>query len=143
MGGVEYAVPIGVIILLYFLFPAFLKNRQHRLTDQLREEYHSKSIRVGEAQLVGRFFRYPAALAVTNDYLIVRNVMSLFPDEIPLERLRGLNLQYKLSEINLHPEDDTYSGNFLIITTTEQTYRIFFEKSEDASEWKAAIEQAV
>ena len=143
MGGVEYAVPIGIVILLYFLLPAFLKNRQHRLADQLREEYHSTSIRVGEVQLVGRFFRYPAALAVTSDYLIVQNVISLFPDEIPLERLRGLILQYKLTRSTLHPEDDSQSGNILIITTTEQTYRISFEKSEEAAEWKAAIEQAV
>jgi len=143
MGGVEYAVPIGIAILLYFLFPAYMQNRRRRLVEGMRERFSPSIIRAGEVKLIGRWFQFPAALAVTPDYLIVHNVFSLHPDEIPLERLRNLNLQYKPTFSTPHPEDDSQSGNILIITTTEQTYRISFEKSEDAVEWKAAIEQAV
>lgn len=143
MGGVEYAVPIGVALLLYFLFPAYLKNRQQRLTEQMRERYHGTVIRAGEARLIGRWMRFPAAIAVTPDYLIVHNVLSLFPDEVPIERLRKLNLQYKPTASIPHPEDDAPAGNVLIITTTEQTYRILFENPDDAIDWKAAVERAV
>ncbi len=143
MGGVEYAVPIGIIILLYFLFPAYLKNRQDRLVERMRDEYHPAIIRAGNARLAGRWFRFPAAIAVTTDYLIVHNILSLYPDEVPLERIRNLSLRHTLTATVPHPDDDTPSGNILIITTTEQTYRLIFEKSDDAIEWKAAIEQAV
>ncbi len=143
MGGVEYAVPIGIALLLYFLFPAYLHNRRRRLVEKMQDEYDSTVIRAGEVQLAGAWFRFPAALAVTSDLLIVHNVLSIFPDIIPFERLRNLTLQYKPTKTIPHPEDDSPTGNVLIITTTENTYRILFEKSEEALEWKTAIEQAV
>lgn len=143
MGGVEYAVPVGIVILLYFLLPAYLHNRRYRLVEKMRDEYHPAILRSGEAQLLGHWLRFPTALAVTPDFLIIHNVLSLFPDIIPLERLRNLTLQYKPTKNIPHPEDDSPSGNVLIITTTENIYRIIFEKSDDAVEWKAAIEQAV
>ncbi len=143
MGGVEYAVPVGVIILLYFLFPAYLKNRQERLIERMRDEYKQVVHRAGGARLAGKYVTFPAAIAVTSDYLIVHNVMSLFPDEVPLERLRNISLQYKMTKSVPHPEDDTESGNVLIITTTEQIYRLLFEDPEDAAEWKNAIQRAL
>lgn len=143
MGGVEYAVPVGIAILLYFLLPAYLHNRRRRLVEKMQDQYHSTVIRTGEVQLAGAWLRFPAALAVSSDFLIVHNVFSLYPDIIPLERLRNLTLQYKLTKTIPHPEDDSPTGNVLIITTTETTYRILFEESEEAIEWKTAIEQAV
>jgi len=143
MGGVEYAVPIGVAVLLYFLFPAFLKNRQSRLVEKMRNEFHPNLIRAGEVRLAGRFFTFPAALALTADYLVVHNVLSIYRDEVPLERLRNLALQYKLTKQIPHPEDDSPSGNVLIISTTEQTYRILFNEEEEAPEWKESIERTI
>jgi hypothetical protein len=145
MGGVEYAVPIGIVILLYFLFPAFLKNRQHRLVEGMRERYRPTLIRAGEITLIGRWFRFPAAVVLTRDYIVVQNVFSLYPDEVPFERLRKLNLQYKPTSSIPHPEDDAPdgTGKVLIITTTEQFYRMLFENPEDAMDWKSDIERAV
>jgi hypothetical protein len=148
MGGVEYAVPIGIAILLYFLLPAYINNRQHRLVDRIREEYHPTIIRVEGIRLAGRWLRFPAVLAVTSEYLIIRNVLSLYPDETPLERLRGITIQRQISRNIPEPDNElttteTERGNILIITTTEHTYRIIFERPEGASEWKAEIERAI
>jgi hypothetical protein len=137
MGGVEYAVPIGIAILLYFLLPAYINNRQHRLVDRIREEYHPTIIRIEGVRLAGRWLRFPAVLAVTSEYLIIRNALSLYPDETPLERLRGITIQRQISENIPEP------GNILIITTTEHTYRIIFERPEGAAEWRAEIERAI
>jgi hypothetical protein len=148
MGGVEYAVPIGIAILLYFLLPAYMNNRQHRLVDRIREEYHPTIIRVEGVRLAGRWLRFPAVLAVTSEYLIIRNVLSVYPDETPLERLRGITIQYQASRNAPEPDDDlnsneTEPGPILIITTTEYTYRIIFDRPEGAPEWKAEIERAI
>lgn len=145
MGGVEYAVPIGVALLLYFLLPAYFRNRQLRLLERMRDELHSTIIRAGEVRLRGRWFTYPAVMAVTHDYLIIYNVFSLYPDEIPLERLRNLSFHTDLAASSPHPENDTpdISGNILIIGTTEQSYQFEFADSEAANEWKTAIEEAL
>ncbi|GEM_PF-1544578 len=145
MGGVEYAVPIGIVILLYLLFPAYLKNRQQRLVEHFRDEFRGTLIRAGEVRLVGKYFTFPAAIALTSDYIIVHNAWSLYRDEVPLERLRNLALQYKFTRTTPHPEDDVAGepGNLLIITTSEQTYRLIFEDPGEAPEWKESIERAV
>jgi di/tricarboxylate transporter len=143
MGGAEIVVPIGILILLYFLFPAYLTNRRHRLAELLRHQYGTTFIKSGEVYIAGRWFRFPAVIMLTSDYVVIRNVLSMYNEEIPFERLRNLTVQYKLSISEPHPDDDSPTGHVLVITTTDHRYRILFPEPDDASEWKSEIEKTV
>jgi hypothetical protein len=143
MGGVEIVVPLGIAILFYLLFPAYLKNRQHHLVDRIRRIYQDQLIRTGEVYLLGTWLRYPAVIAVTSDYIIIRNALSLYNDEIPYERVRNIAIRKRYTGGVSHPEDDSDEGNILILGTTDQLYALQFEESEEAIVFRTEIEHAI
>jgi hypothetical protein len=143
MGGVEYAVPIGIALLLYFLFPAYLKNRQERLVERLRDDHERQFHRVGPVRIRGRWIDFPAVIAVSPDYIFIRNALSVYADEIPFERLRGLDIRILYRHDAAAATGDEPSGSILTITTVDHTYILKFDSSESSAEWKIAIEEAL
>jgi hypothetical protein len=143
MGGAEVVVPLGILILFLLLFPAYLKNRQRRLAEVMRNVYRDNLIRVWEVSLIGRWFRYPGIIGLTSDNIIIRNSLSLYNEEIPFERIRTL-IRHEISGGGIpHPEDASVFGNVITIRTTELVYSVEFHQDEEAGDFKTEIERTI
>jgi hypothetical protein len=143
MGGVEVVVPLGILILFLLLFPAYLKNRQRRLAEVMRNIYRDELIRVWEVSLIGNWFRYPGIIGLTSDNIIIRNALSLYNEEIPFERIRTLIRHEKSGSDIRHPEDSSTIGNMITIRTTELVYSVEFRQDEEAGDFKTEIERTI